>query len=475
MRVFDTYVQGLKYKVIEELIKAMDNDRLSMAYIDIPKIVSPGPKADLRCCIYKERAILQERIKVALGGEEDNPTAVELIDIACDECPAGGILVTTACRGCLSHRCAEACPKGAITIVDKHAVVDTDKCIECGKCVAACPYSAIIHQQRPCVTSCKVKAISVDNVTKKACINREKCISCGACVYQCPFGAIQDKSFIRGTYDILQSAKVSGDNVYAVIAPAIVSQFKYARIEQVVTGIKMLGFHQVVEAALGADITLYNEAREFAEKGMLTTSCCPSFVLYLEKNFPELAKYVSSSPSPMVSTARLIKSTDPTAKVIFIGPCSSKKLEFRMEKTQGAVDGVISFEELQAFLDARNIDASTLEDTPLNNASYYGRIFAKSGGITDGVKAIADKMGVTGVEPIAMSGIDECKLNLFKLRAGKSLNNFFEGMACDGGCINGALCLHHGAKNVADVDAYGNQAKEKDIENSVELYKLLQK
>ena len=472
MRIFDTQIQELKYQVIKELIRHYDAGRMDNVYLEIPKAIVPGPKATMRCCIYKERAILQERIKLAMGGDPDNPNAVEVIDIACDECPVEGIFVTGACRGCLAHRCVQACPRDAITIVDKHAVVDKEKCIECGRCVAVCPYQAIIKQQRPCVTSCKAKAISVDE-NKKAVINSDKCISCGACVYQCPFGAIVDKSMILETLDILKASEQGSKyRVYAVIAPAIVSQFKYARIEQVITGIHKLGFHQVVEAALGADITLYKEAQEFKEKGCMTTSCCPSFVMFVEKNFPELVPYVSHTLSPMVQAAQLIKKSDPTAKVIFIGPCSSKKLEYKMEKTGGAIDSVISFEELQAFLDARDIDVGSLSDTALDNASFYGRIFAKSGGVAQGIVDVAKAYGVEGIQPIAMNGIDECRANLLKLKLGKAAANFFEGMACEGGCLNGALCLHHGPKNVLDVDKYGQQAKEKTVENSVKLFHL---
>ena len=471
-KVFDTKVQELKYEVLKEIIRCAYDGDMSGVYTDIPKKIVPGPKASMRCCIYKERAILQERIKLALGGNKDNPNIVEVIDIACDECPIDGIFVTPACRGCIVHRCQNVCPKNAITIVDKRAVVDKDKCIECGKCTQACPYGAIIKQQRPCVVSCKAGAISMDE-NKKATIDNEKCIACGACVYQCPFGAISDKSLVLETIDILKKSDNNKNyKVYAVIAPAIVSQFKYARIEQVVTGIKRLGFHQVVEAALGADITLWHEANEFKEKGMLTTSCCPSFVMYIEKNFPTLAKYISHNPSPMVEAAKLIKASDPTAKIVFIGPCTSKKLEYRMEKTGGAIDNVLSFEELQAFFDAREVDIASLEDTPLDNASFYGRIFAKCGGIVQGIKDVGAEMGIDNINPVFMNGIDECKAELTKLKFNKSVHNFFEGMACDGGCLNGALCLNHGPKNVQDVDRYGNEAKEKTIDNSVKLYKL---
>ena len=470
-RIFDTAVQKLKYDVLKAIIRNEYEHCYDNIYIDIPKEISPGPKATMRCCIFKERAIVQERIKLALGGDKNNPNVVEVIDIACDECPIGGIFVTPACRGCIVHRCQEVCPRDAIQIIDHKAVVDKSKCIECGKCTQACPYGAIIHQKRPCVSSCKVKAITVGE-DKKAVIDNKKCIACGACVYQCHFGAIVDKSMIMESIAILKDAEMKGTHVYAVIAPSIVSQFKYAKIEQVVTGIRKLGFHQVVEAALGADITLYHEAEEWKEKGILTTSCCPSFVMFVEKNFPELAKYVSHSVSPMVEAAMLIKRTDPEGKVIFIGPCASKKLEYKLPKTQGAIDSVLSFEELQAFLDARNIDVGSLEETSLDNASFYGRIFAKSGGITQGIADVAKEMGVEGVKPIAMNGIDECRAALTKLKFNKATENFFEGMACDGGCLNGALCLNHGPKNVVDVDKYGASAKEKTIDNSVKLYKL---
>lgn len=131
----------------------------------------------------------------------------------------------------------------------------------------------------------------------------------------------------------------------------------------------------------------------------------------------------------------------------------------------------MSFEELQAFLDARNIDVSTLPDSALDNASYYGRIFARSGGIAEGVTALAKERGFKA-DPIAMSGLDECKKQLLLLKLNRSPYNFFEGMACDGGCVNGALCLRHAPKSLSDVNKYGEMAKEKTVDNSVKLYKM---
>ena len=476
MKKFDTHVQQLKYQILKELIKKYDDNDLINSYRDIPKIVAPGPKPLARCCVYKERAIITDRITLAMGGDRENPNVVEVIQSACDECPVDGVYVTPACRGCIIHRCVEVCPRGAITIIDHKATIDKEKCIECGLCKQACPYSAILINKRPCIRSCKVDAISIGE-NKKAIIDNDKCISCGACVYQCPFGALQDKSYILDALDILKESHNNQNyKVYAVIAPSIAGQFDKIKPEQIVTALKKLGFYGVVEAALGADITLYNEARELKEKGTLTSSCCSSFVMYIEKHFPELKKYVSTTHSPMIYAGLLIKEMEPNAKTIFIGPCTSKKMEFKMEKTKNGIDMVISFEELQALLDARGIEAEKLEETEMNDASYYGRIFAKSGGLKEGISRVAkDYYGIEEVNSIAMSGISECKPNMLKLKMGKAKENFFEGMACEGGCQNGALCIHHGPKNAVEIEKFGKKSKEQDISNSVKLYEKTKK
>ncbi|GHU33543.1 hypothetical protein FACS1894166_09230 [Bacilli bacterium] len=258
MRKFDTDVQKLKYDILVEVIKAYDRHKLDTIYHDIPKKIAPGPAPTMRCCIFKERAIAQERIKLIMGGDQHKGHIVEMIDIACDECPAGGIFVSPACRGCISHACLEHCPKGAIAIVERKAVIDKNKCIECGRCLQACPYKAIIEQVRPCVESCGAKAITMTGL-RKATIDPEKCIACGNCVYKCPFGACVDRSFIIDAIKLLETNK---NHVYAVVAPSIVGQFDYATVEQLVAGIQQLGFTRVVEAALGADSILQAEADE---------------------------------------------------------------------------------------------------------------------------------------------------------------------------------------------------------------------
>ena len=270
LRKFDTKVQYLKYKVLREVAKQEWHGTLYQNLLDIPMIVVPGDEPTMRCCVYKERAILSERVKLAMGGNRENPNVIEVIDIACDECPSAGYEVTDSCRGCLAHRCEDVCKKGALSFDQNHvAHIDKSKCVNCGQCAKVCPYSAIVNRKRPCQNACKVKALTI-NEKNAASIKNEKCISCGACVYQCPFGAISDKSYIVNVVDMLKD-KISGafkSNLYAVVAPSIASQFTYAKTGQVVSGIKKLGFSKVVEAALGADIVAKSEAQELAEKVM---------------------------------------------------------------------------------------------------------------------------------------------------------------------------------------------------------------
>ncbi|MBR3763688.1 MAG: monomeric, partial [Clostridia bacterium] len=439
--------------------------------------IVPGKVPTMRCCVYKERAILGERVKLAMGGDKNNPNIIEVIDIACDECPAAGYEVTGSCRGCLANRCEDVCKRKAISFDHNHvAHIDKTKCVECGQCAKVCPFGAIVNRKRPCQNACKIKAIDIRE-DGAAQINDEKCIQCGACVYQCPFGAISDKSFIMDVINMIRESEGNKNyKVYAIVAPAFSSQFSHAKVGQAITGMKQLGFHTVIEAALGADLVAMTESQELveavAERGVMTSSCCPAFVRYIKTAFPELTPFVSRNLSPMAALAKYIKSTDATAKVVFIGPCTAKKAERQLDTVKDYVDAVMTFEELQALFDSKDMEISELPEDVLDNASYFGRIFARVGGLSEAVAQALKEQNIDfEAKPVVCSGIEECRMALLKLSKNPKIlgGNFIEGMACLGGCINGAGCLTHGEKNASAVDKYGREAVEKSISDAVSM------
>lgn len=475
MRTFETDVQLLKYRILKEVAERAFAGNLMESYYEIPKLISPGPKPTMRCCIYKERAIAQERVRLAMGGDSRNPNVIEIIPLACDECPVERYTVSQSCRGCISQRCIKNCPKNAIT-KDKNgkAFIDPDLCIECGRCAKVCPYGAITENVRPCERSCKVGAIHM-NEEKKAEIDPEKCIACGACVYQCPFGAAMDKSFMVDAINIIKNAD-GGKNykVVAIVAPAIASQFTEASLGQVVTAIRRLGVDYVVEAAMGADMVAAKETDELIEKGFLTSSCCPAFVKYIETAMPEMAQHISHNLSPMAEIGRYVKiNADMPVRTIFIGPCTAKKAEQQKVTVDLWIDCVLTFEELQAMIDSQNIVMNVMDETPLEDASYFGRIFGRSGGLTEAVAAVVKEKSLNfTVKAETCDGIEACKTALLRAKAGKLDKNFIEGMACVGGCVGGACSLNHEVKGRVKVDQYGKKSPREGVVDALENYKV---
>ena len=175
----------------------------------------------------------------------------------------------------------------------------------------------------------------------------------------------------------------------------------------------------------------------------------------------------------MAEISKYIKETDQNAKTIFIGPCTAKKAEAHLESVKPYVDAVLTFEELQALFDSRDIDITTLEEGVLDNASYFGRIFARSGGLSDAVAQALKEQGLSDfpLKAVTCDGIEACRVALLKKNKNLLDANFIEGMACTGGCIGGAGCLTHGEKNKAQVDEYGKEALEKTISDAVSVLK----
>ena len=254
-----------------------------------------------------------------------------------------------------------------------------------------------------------------------------------------------------------------------MVAPSIGAQYANITAEQVYEGILKLGFYRVEEAAWGADAVAYHEAQELVEKGFLTSSCCPAFVSLAQKNYPAVAEHVSHNPSPMAMMAQAIRKKDPTAEIVFIGPCIAKKFETLYTQTKNVVDCAITFLEMQAWFDAAGVDLHALQGVKLTSSSSYGRGFARCGGLGDAVAEAIKEMGNTEFELKAVScnGLSECNAALLKASKGVLKENFIEGMACDGGCIGGPACLSHSAKNRALFARYENQEKEKTISEAL--------
>lgn len=439
-----TDINQIKMNVLKKTAEYAFDGIIMDKYDDIPFELVEGIKPTFRCCVYREREIIRQRVRLAMGKlpstshhkEGNCAQVVHVISSACEGCPIARFTVTDNCHNCLAQKCIKACKFGAITRTPKGAYIDSSKCKKCGQCLKACPYNAIVDIQRPCIKTCPVDAITMDE-NDLAYIDEEKCINCGKCVVGCPFGAISDMSMITS---VINSIKNSGEHVYAMFAPAVEGQFGEATASQIKQGIKALGFKDCFEVALGADIVAYREAEEVVERTKdgkkTTTSCCPAFVNLIEKHYPTVAENISTTVSPMVATARYIRTMDKNAIVVFIGPCIAKKYE-AVNHYVGEINMVLTVEELQAMLDVKKIDLLSFEKEA-EEATKFGKAFGKSGGVSASVeKVLAEKNEDTNVKILKCNGIEECKKALTLLKVGRLPEDFVEGMSCDGGCING--------------------------------------
>ena len=425
--------QAYSGKVEEERVHSKAKDLVSLS------------STRYRCCVYKEREIIRQRVRLSLGhmasdSAEFNPhQIVQVIDAACDGCTIKKIRVTDNCRKCMTKSCLSACRFNAIDIGPDRAQIDYEKCKECGACARACPYNAIVVTERPCYAHCPVDAISW-NDNGIAVINEEKCINCGQCVDSCPFGAIEDISWV---VPVIQLLKMDTP-CYAIVAPSIQGQYDKATLGQIKSAIKGLGFTDCLEVAMGADAIAYREAEELVkhmEKGMpMTTSCCTAFVNMLEIHFPDLYKNNKSTlVTPMMALARKLKKENPDYGVVFIGPCLAKKQEAMVKRS--AVDYVLTFEELYAMFVAKKIVPSECEDYDNNLPSNYGRNFAASSGVANAVMEVIKERDLGEATCELANGGKECKMKLMQMQKGEFKANILEGMCCPGGCLAGPAVI----------------------------------
>ena len=490
MRGIPSLITDIRKKVFTEVARMAYAGRGYEGVDELPYIIVPGDQPLHRESVFLERAIASERVRLAMGlnirpiqtrhlmtegmdaaavaEQYYEPPLVNIIPYACHGCPTNQYKVSNYCQNCLAASCREVCPKDAITFRNNRSYIDLEKCIRCGKCAKACPYNAIVHLERPCAAACGMDAIESDS-NGRAVINQEKCVACGMCLVSCPFGAIVDKGQI---FQTIQSI-LQGDKVIAIVAPAFIGQFgKYSTPGKFIAAMKKLGFHRIVEVAIGADVCTIEEAKDFLEKvpadqKYMATSCCPAWHSMIYKLFPSETKNISMTLTPMVFTARLMKQKYPGCKVVFVGPCAAKKLEAIREDIRSDVDFVLTFEELQGMFEAKEINFETIEPMyDLNEGTAAGRGFAVSGGVAGAVTNVIKQTDPNvEVKTARAEGLRDCRKLMLLAKAGKYDGYLLEGMACPGGCVAGAgtLLPVELAANVV-----GRYQKEADTESPLE-------
>ncbi len=470
---------SLNRLVLINIIKAFDSGNFPMAAHRIPYEMRPkNSKPQYRCCIHKERAAIRERTIAGLGfsvAEDDHikllteyaqdalertkvdSEVLTAIDTACQGCRSGHIHVTDMCQGCVAQSCVSSCKFGAIRVENSKAVIDDDKCKNCGLCVKACSYNAISRLRVPCEEACPVGAIH-KNEQGVIDIDFERCISCGACVAGCPFGAIHEKSQM---IDILKEVKGSRP-VVAMVAPAVQGQFPES-LPKIASALIAAGFSHVLEVAEGADLTTMNEAAEFAERmeegePFMTTSCCAAYKELVRLHMPEMKPYVSETPTPMHYTAKIAKERFPGCVTVFVGPCVAKKKE---GLDDDYVDYVMSIEELGSLFVAREIELSECEDYSFHiAASSEGRGFAVTGGVSGAVAAAAGED--CPLKSHCVDGLDKKAIALMRNYAKKGEcpeGNLIEVMVCQGGCVGGSSVLNDTKKASVKVKTYSAESK----------------
>lgn len=436
----DATVLRIKHDVFREVAKLAWDGELEEKRDELPYKLIPGPHAKFRCCIYKEREVIRQRIRLAEGKcptDRYTKNNIQVIDAACEECPIARYTVTDNCQNCMGKACIRSCKFGAITAGKSRAYIDQDKCKECGMCAKACPYNAIADLIRPCKRSCPVDAITMDD-NNLCVIDEDKCIQCGKCIHSCPFGAIGSKTSI---VDVINNIR-AGKRVIAMVAPSAEGQFgEDITMDSWRTALKKIGFDDMIEVALGGDLTAFSEAKEWAqaykEGKKMTTSCCPAFVNMIRKHFPALEGNMSSTVSPMAGVARTLRDKYPDVVTVFIGPCVAKKAEVADETIPGNADYAMTFGEIRAMMRAKDVELLP-EEMKTQQGSVFGKRFGNSAGVTGAVLQCLKEINEDAdIKVHVCDGAVECKKALMLLKVGRLPEDFIEGMACEGGCVGG--------------------------------------
>jgi iron only hydrogenase large subunit-like protein len=332
---------------------------------------------------------------------------------------------------------------------------------------------------KDCANVCFYKAITHD-AEGHAVISAQDCAGCGDCIKACDAHNLAE---IKEVVPIFQDIN-DGKQVYALIAPAFLSQFGPDMTPgRLRTAFKNLGFAGMIEVALFADILTLKEALEFdrsvthEEDFVLTSCCCPMWVAMIQKVYGRLVPHVPPSVSPMVACGRAIKIMHPESRTVFVGPCLAKKAEARIDDIADAVDYVLTFREIHDIFDAAGIVPDTLHEDLRDHSSAGGRMYARTGGVSQAVTDTLNMLRPDRSIPLKSSqgdGVVACKQMLKDIMEGHISANFIEGMGCVGGCVGGPRALIPREEGMKNVDAYAEKAASRTPVNNAFVLELLQ-
>ena len=379
----------------------------------------------------KDMPFIKDHIRAAMGqdpkGNEDFKDELDLVKNSREVSQPVVAKIEGACEYCSNEECPE------------------DGC----KCSDASKYE-----------------IQMYNRNSEPVIVNDKCISCGYCVSSCDFGAIVDKIEFMPVIELLKDKSTP---VYASVAPAIVGQFgDDVSMGQLRTALRLMGFTDMIETAMFADVLTIKEAFEFndliknEEDFFLTSCCCPIWFNMTKKSYGDIYGHMSPSVSPMIASGRILKRLYKDAKVVFIAPCIAKKAEIKEPDLAGAIDFVLNFRELKEIFEALNINLKELPGDEKDQASFGGRVYARTGGVSFAVKTVVNRLEPSRVIKLKakkVSGVKDCKKILETLAKGELVNaNFIEGMGCDGGCVGGPRTNLEMEKATRLVNEYGEDS-----------------
>lgn len=347
-------------------------------------------------------------------------------------------------------------------------VVFTEECHRCA-------------YDRACRNSCIFDAFEQDE-DGRVSVNPDKCVGCGACIDVCKLEKLAENT---EAVPVLRELRAKKRKVYALIAPAFSGQFgSGVTAGKLRTALKAMGFQGMVEVAVFADILTLKEALEFdtnirsRKDYQLTSCCCPVWIAMIRDIYRELMPHVPGAVSPMIAAGRVVKKLHPEAVTVFIGPCMAKKKEAKEKDIADAIDYVLTFQEVRDMFEAADISLEELGENEKEHSSKAGRIYARTGGVSQAVKATVEQLNPNRqieVRAEQADGVPACRAMIDRLKKGESEANFFEGMACNGGCVGGPKVIINKEEGRQKVEQYGEEAEYKTPLENPYVMELLAK